>query len=69
MKEDLDWPVTRATRPWFVDGQFEGEITSYDGMDFATIHGVGHMAPQWKRKAVTSLITAWVHDEPIDNFQ
>ena len=68
MKQDLDWPITRATRPWYVDGQFEGEITQYDGMDFATIHGVGHMAPQWKRKAVTSFITAWVHDEPIGNF-
>lgn len=51
-----------------MDDQFEGEITKYEGMDFATIHGVGHMAPQWKRLEVTSLITAWLHEEPLYNF-
>jgi cathepsin A (carboxypeptidase C) len=46
---DLKWDVLSSTKAWFVDNQFEGEITRYDGIDFATIHGVGHMAPQWKR--------------------
>lgn len=66
--EKLKWPVTTATTPWYVDNQFNGEITKYDGLTFATIHGVGHMAPQWKRFEVTSLLNAYLHDEDLYNF-
>lgn len=45
----LDWPVTEAWRPWFTDGQVSGYVEKYDGLDFATVKGVGHMAPQWAR--------------------
>lgn len=38
-------------------------MTRYDGLDFVTVHGAGHMAPQWKRKEVTGMITSWLHDE------
>ena len=65
MKGDLNWDVTKKTTPYYVDDQFEGEVTRYDGMDFATVHGVGHMAPQWKRKQMTRFISAWVHDEDL----
>ena len=48
------------------DNQVSGFLARYDGLDFATVHGVGHMAPQWKRKDVTNFITAWIHDEAIN---
>lgn len=64
--EILNWDVKEAWRSWHTDGQVSGYIIKYDGMDFATIHGVGHMAPQWKRKDVTSLFTNWIHDLPIE---
>ena len=49
IKNSLKWDIKTATTPWFVDNQFEGEVTRYEGLDFATVHGVGHMSPQWKR--------------------
>ncbi len=45
--------------------QTSGFITRYEGLDFVTVHGVGHMSPQWKRQDVTSLITNWIWDKPI----
>jgi carboxypeptidase C (cathepsin A) len=61
----LNWPVKKPWTPWYTDGQVSGFIISYEGLDFSTIHGTGHMAPQWKRKEVTKLIMSWVHNEPI----
>jgi hypothetical protein len=31
-------------------------------MDFATVRGVGHMAPQWKRAPMQYLVTHWIHE-------
>jgi len=59
----LNWPTTEAWRPWFTNGQVSGYTESYDGLDFVTVKGVGHMAPQWARQPVTDMITAWVHGE------
>ena len=47
--EGLGWPMTSAWRPWFTNGQVSGFTESFDGIDFVTIKGVGHMAPQWAR--------------------
>ncbi len=68
--EDLSLPVANKWRAWNIDGQVSGYLINYQGevgtFDFATVHGVGHMAPQWKRKEVTTLFTNWVHNEPIN---
>ena len=61
--QQLDWGVKEEWRPWFTDGQVSGYVERYDGLDFVTVKGVGHMAPQWARKPVTDMITAWIHDE------
>lgn len=55
--KNLNWPVTQAWRQWktkdAVNGnQVSGYYEKYDGMDFVTVKGVGHMAPEWKRKPV-----------------
>eukprot|EP00343_Euplotes_focardii_P006726 CAMPEP_0205821030 /NCGR_PEP_ID=MMETSP0206-20130828/4631_1 /ASSEMBLY_ACC=CAM_ASM_000279 /TAXON_ID=36767 /ORGANISM="Euplotes focardii, Strain TN1" /LENGTH=452 /DNA_ID=CAMNT_0053116205 /DNA_START=42 /DNA_END=1400 /DNA_ORIENTATION=+ len=60
---DLNWPVTQEWTPWIVDGQVAGYNKQYEGLNFTTIHGVGHMAPQWKRKEVTQMITGFIHGE------
>ena len=61
--KELNWPVKEAWRPWFTDGQVSGYTEMYDGLQFTTIKGVGHMAPQWARKATTNMIMAHVHGE------
>ena len=61
--KDLNWDIVKPYTPWITDGQVSGYIEKYDGLDFVTVHGVGHMAPQWKRKPVTNMISAWIHNE------
>lgn len=48
---DLDWKVSQHWKPYFVNGQLGGYSEKRDDSKFvfATIHGAGHMAPQWKR--------------------
>ena len=61
--QELNWPVKKAWRPWLTQGQVSGYIEQYDGLDFVTVKGVGHMAPQWARQPVTDMITAWIHGQ------
>ena len=63
--QKLNWDVQEAWRPWFTDGQVSGYIEKYDGLDFVTVHGVGHMAPQWKRKPVLDMLNAFIYDETL----
>ena len=47
---DLNWPVKQEWAPWVSDGQVAGYYEKYEpNLDFASIKGVGHMAPQWAR--------------------
>ena len=62
--ETLGWKTTEEYRSWQISDQVSGYVQSYDGLDFVTIHGVGHMAPQWKRPDVTTMITNWIHQRP-----
>ena len=64
--ELLDWEVLEEWKPWLTDGELSGYKMKYKGgggLDFVTVHGVGHMAPQWKRKDVMQMVMKWVHEE------
>lgn len=61
--EELNWDVKKEWGPWMTGDQISGYYSQYDGLDFITIHGVGHMAPQWKREPVTKMISAYIHGE------
>jgi len=63
--KELGWDVKADWRPWLTDGQVSGYIEQYDGLDFITVKGTGHMAPQWKRQEVTSMITNWISEKEI----
>jgi len=63
--KELNMPVSKPWRPWKTDGQISGYVIDYDNFQFVTVHGVGHMAPQWKRKDVTQMITNFIHNLPI----
>jgi len=43
--KELNYPVTKEWSQWTTDGQVSGYIQQYDGLDFVTVKGVGHMAP------------------------
>ena len=60
------WTQTRQWRPWLTDGQVSGYTKEYGSFTFTTIHGVGHMAPQWKRKDVCEMVMRYAHGEEID---
>lgn len=67
----LGWNVTQPWKQWKTKNAADGDQVSgyyerYQGFDFVTVKGVGHMAPEWKRKPVSLMITAWIHNEPID---
>ena len=68
--ESLNLPVKNKWKSWNIDSQVAGYLVGYQGdvgtLDFATVHGAGHMAPQWKRKEVTTLFTNWIHGEPLN---
>ena len=34
-----------------------------------TVHGVGHLAPQWAREPVTTMITNWIQGGTWDNLK
>jgi serine carboxypeptidase-like clade 2 len=59
--------ATRAERNYVTAGNssYTGQITEFGNFTFATINGTGHMAPPWKREEVTTLITNFIHGEPI----
>lgn len=63
---DLNWDIKEMWKPWMINDQVAGMIEQYDGMDFITVKGVGHMAPQWARLQVTTAITNWINNRPID---
>jgi serine carboxypeptidase-like clade 2 len=43
--KDLNWAVKEPWRPWKTNEQVSGYVEKFDGLDFVTIKGVGHMAP------------------------
>ena len=65
--ETLNRTVKAEMRPYFVKNEPTpaGYITEYDGLTFATVHGAGHMAPQFKPKETFHLIFNWINRTPI----
>jgi carboxypeptidase C (cathepsin A) len=59
----LNWARINNTEQWYLGDQVAGYLEKYDGLDLATVHGTGHMAPEWKPEQVSKMITAWIHDE------
>lgn len=62
--EQLNWPIKEAWKQWRTDGQVTGFVQQYFGLDFVTVKGVGHMAPQWAPKPVFEMINNWVSGKP-----
>lgn len=47
--DSMNWEVENAWRPYFWKDQVAGYLESWEGgLTFGTVHGAGHMAPQYK---------------------
>jgi serine carboxypeptidase-like clade I len=64
---ELDWKVSEHWRPYYVNGQIGGFLEGRDDQKFifATVHGAGHMAPQWKRAETYHLVFNFIKEQPI----
>lgn len=62
----LGWNVEEKWRAYLVDGQVAGYLEAYEGgFTFASVHGAGHMAPQFKPPQTFHLIKNWIADSKI----
>ncbi|KAL3921383.1 MAG: hypothetical protein SGARI_006699 [Bacillariaceae sp.] len=59
-------------RPWVygkgqnVGEQLGGYVTTYDrNVSFATIHGAGHMSPQWRPEAAFIMLKSFLDQTPL----
>ena len=65
--KELNWPISHGWSSYKVDGQIAGfyEKREKGTFVFATVHGAGHMAAQWKRKETYHLIKSFVQNSDI----
>ena len=62
----LGWDVTSEWKQYYVQGQVAGYHESYEGgLTFGTVHGAGHMAPQFKPPQTYHLVFNWMFDREI----
>ena len=63
--ENQTWPITKEWHKYIVDGQVGGYVEQRGLFEFATIHGAGHMAPQWKRAPTYRVIFNFIKNKPL----
>jgi serine carboxypeptidase-like clade 1 len=65
--QTMNREVKEEFRPYFIEGQDTpaGMIEEYDGLTYATVHGAGHMAPQFKPAETYHLIFNWIKQNQI----
>ena len=60
--KNLNIQVKEAWRPWYTfNQQIGGYVTVYDGIDFVTVRGAGHMVPQWRREEARLLFRSFIN--------
>ena len=64
--KELNLDTKEEWRAFKIAGQVAGYVQVYDkNFTFATIHGAGHMAPQWKRQQTYHTIFNWINNMPL----
>lgn len=60
------WEVTEAYRPYKMEGQIVGYVEERENwFTFGSVHGAGHMAPQYKPPETYHLVFNWLKQIPI----
>jgi len=60
----LNLPLESYWRPWFVNNQVAGYVTTYKQLTYATIKGSGHMVPQYRPPQALAFFTRFLNDQP-----
>jgi hypothetical protein len=60
----LNYPVVRAWQPWKLDGQVAGFAVRFEGFDFTTIHGAGHMVPEMRPYQSLEMLKMFLKNGP-----
>ena len=65
--DNLNWPISKEWKQFFIDGQVGGYTEYHDDgkFIFATIHGAGHMAPQWRPAPTYHAVFNFIKNLPI----
>jgi len=63
--ENLNLGVKEAWRPYYIKDQVIGFVTEYNGLTFATVKGVGHQVPAWKRQEGYLLVKTFIDGKPL----
>lgn len=65
----LNWDIKEPWRPYYITNMYGQQVAGYvevrDGLTFVTVHGAGHMAPQFKRQPTYHAIFNWINDLPL----
>jgi len=62
--ESMNLKDVEARRMWHTGGQVAGFVKRFEGLDFLTVRGSGHMVPQDKPAEALHMIKAFVADIP-----
>ena len=66
INKSLKWENETPWQPYSVDGNVAGFWESFNGnFTFGTVHGAGHMAPQFKPAQTYHLVFNWMFGRPI----
>ena len=65
--EELGWDVSEPWRSYHVNGKLAGFVEGRENQKFmfATIHGAGHMAAQWKRAETYHIIDIFIKGQKL----
>jgi serine carboxypeptidase-like clade 1 len=69
--DELKLEILEDWRPYFVatdsgmGKSMGGYIREYNGLTLGTVHGAGHMAPQFKPKETYHLLFNWLFQRPV----
>lgn len=72
LQKDLNMALVQPHTPWTLPGlnanetQIAGFSRKYSGLEFATIMGVGHMAPQWQPAAAFKMINSFLNNTSLN---
>ncbi len=66
---ELNWEIKEAWRPYYIQNMYGTQVAGYvevrDGLTFVTVHGAGHMAPQFKRQPTYHAIFNFINNQPL----